>query len=132
MNMPTSLKQTGFALFEVLISILLLSFGLLGLVGLQARAVSISSDAQERNRAALLASEMASALWVAGSVTPDAATLAQWQSKVQSALPNGAGAVAVETLPTTGASANITITWKAPSRSSSDPDSGYQTRVIMP
>ena len=34
-------RQQGFALLEVLVSILIFSFGVLGLVGLQARAISL-------------------------------------------------------------------------------------------
>lgn len=51
-------SQTGLSLIEVMISILIFSIGILGLVGLQARAVQFSSDSEDRNRAALLADEL--------------------------------------------------------------------------
>ena len=50
----------GFALLEALVALLLFSIGILGLLGLQARAISSESDAQDRNRAALIADRCAS------------------------------------------------------------------------
>ena len=57
----------GFALLEVLVALLLFSFGILGLLGLQARAVSSESDAQDRNRAALIADRCASQMQLQAS-----------------------------------------------------------------
>jgi len=51
--------QRGFSLIEALVSILLLSFGLLALAGLQLRVLSDSSGASSQNIAARLAGEMA-------------------------------------------------------------------------
>ena len=59
-SMRGNLPQQGFALLEVLVSILIFSFGVLGLDRLQARAITLSTDAEDRNRAALLASDIAS------------------------------------------------------------------------
>jgi type IV pilus assembly protein PilV len=42
-------------LLEALIAILIFSFGILGLVGLQANAINLSTDAKYRADAALLA-----------------------------------------------------------------------------
>ena len=42
------------------------SVGLLGLIGLQARAVNFSVNAEDRNRAALFANDVASGMWLAG------------------------------------------------------------------
>lgn len=122
-------KSGGFALLEVMVSVLILAFGLIGLAGLQARAISLSSDAQDRNHAALLANELASAMWVAGAPTVDTATLAAWQAKVQGALPAGQGVYA--SVPADN-SASISITWKAPTRPTAEAPSHYETRVVMP
>ena len=46
------------ALIEVLVSILIFSFGVLGLIGLEASAINYSVDAEDRSRAALFASEI--------------------------------------------------------------------------
>ncbi|MCL2524751.1 MAG: fimbrial assembly protein [Betaproteobacteria bacterium] len=118
-------------LIEVLVALILFSIGLLGFVALQARAITISSDAQDRNRAALLANEMASAMWISGSTKVDGSVLSAWQTKVADmqagGLPNGNGSVTA-----TNQSAVITIQWKAPARRESDQASRYTTSVVLP
>ncbi len=51
--------QQGFSLLEVLISIIILSFGLLGMVGLQAAALQANRDARVQSSALGLARELA-------------------------------------------------------------------------
>lgn len=126
--------EAGIALLEVLIAILVFSFGVLGLVGLQARAISFSVDAADRNRAALLANEIASTMWLGNSVTVASGPLAAWKARVADSssggLPNGVGSVAAVSGTTN--SADIKITWKAPSRSDTETDSQLTTRVTLP
>ena len=120
-----SSHQHDAALLEVLISILMFSFGILGLIGLQARAIGFSLNAEDRNRAALLADDVASLMWLNNSVTVPAADLTAWQVRVanQSAggLPNGLGTETAVAGTTT--SADIEITWRKPSSPASEPDS---------
>lgn len=52
-------KQSGSSLIEVLVSILLMSFGLMGLAGMQAYAITAQKNATNRAIAASLANEMA-------------------------------------------------------------------------
>lgn len=124
-------RQPGFALLEVLVSILIFSFGVLGLVGLQARAISLSTDAEDRNRAALLASDIASAMWLGKSVSVDTSAGSAWQKRVadqaNGGLPNGS----VTVTPVGTNSATIVIAWKAPSRTDSD-GSTFSTQVTLP
>ncbi|MDI3381098.1 type IV pilus modification protein PilV [Xenophilus aerolatus] len=129
----------GFALLEVLVSILLLSFGILGIVGLQARAINFSVDAEDRNRAALLANEVATDMWVYRSVTIPATLLAAWQTKVGTptagGLPSGSGTVTP--VPGSSNSADITITWLAPNHTTDAGNAGnagsrFSTRVTLP
>ncbi|MEI8171278.1 MAG: type IV pilus modification protein PilV [Rhodoferax sp.] len=56
-------QQTGSMLIEVLIAILIFSIGILGIVGLQASAVTASTDARYRSEAALLANELIGRMW---------------------------------------------------------------------
>jgi type IV pilus assembly protein PilV len=125
--------QGGVALLEVLVSILLFSLGILGLIGLQARAISTSIDSEDRNRAALLANEVASSMWMNRSATVPAGVLTAWQTRVGAAteggLPGGLGSVT----PVAGVpnSADIRITWRPPSRPTSEPDSVLTTRVTI-
>lgn len=64
--------QAGVALIEALISILIFSFGVLGLVGLEASAINFSVDAEDRSRATVLANDIVSTMWLnLGSTTFD-------------------------------------------------------------
>lgn len=56
--------QHGMALLEALIAILVLSFGILGLVGLQATAVSASADARYRSEASYFIDQLIGAMQV--------------------------------------------------------------------
>lgn len=123
--------QVGVALLEVLVSLLLFSFGVLGLIGLQARAVTFSVDAEDRNRAALLANEIATTMWLNKSVTVVTGTGSPWQTRVsdpsKDGLPNGVVSVTA----VSANSADITITWRPPQRASTD-SSQLTTRVTLP
>jgi type IV pilus assembly protein PilV len=131
LTMPRTLRKThGFTLIEVLVVMALFSFGLLGLVGLQAKAVQYSVGAEDSSRAALLANEIVSTMWGARSVTLPTATITAWQTRVAdprvNGLPNGAGAIAV-----TSNVATVTITWRGPSEPSSASHQ-YVTQVLIP
>jgi type IV pilus assembly protein PilV len=52
-------RHAGFTLVEVLVSIVVLSFGLLGMVGLQAASLQANRDARLQSVASLLARELA-------------------------------------------------------------------------
>ncbi|RST56094.1 type IV pilus modification protein PilV [Variovorax sp. MHTC-1] len=124
---PAAHSQAGIALIEVLVSILLFSLGILGLIGLQARAINFSVDAEDRNRAALLADELASTMWLNKTVDLPSAEKEKWEDKVESALP-GASA----TVTPNGGTATISISWRAPSRAASAADSRLTTQVVLP
>ena len=122
--------QGGALLVEALIVILMFSFGLLAIVGLQAKATQVALAAEDANRAALLAGEMSATMWAQRSVTVDDDKLEAWQDKVASptdgGLPNGVGEVSVE-----GDLATITITWKHPAAAESEPSAVYTTNVLI-
>jgi type IV pilus modification protein PilV len=52
-------RATGFSLIEVLVAIVVLSFGMLGMVGLQAASPQTNRDARMQSTAVVLAREMA-------------------------------------------------------------------------
>lgn len=63
-ELPTRLtRQRGALLLEALIGILIFALGILGLVGLQARALGYASDAQYRAEAVYLANSYISKIW---------------------------------------------------------------------
>jgi type IV pilus assembly protein PilV len=132
MNKITSHRRaaSGISLIEVLVVLVLFSFGLIGMVGLQARALQTSVGAEDSARAALLANDMASRMWGARSVTLDAAVVEVWNDRVadqtQGGLPNGEGTVTVA-----GNVATIRVTWRAPHEPSTA-GHVYQTQVQMP
>lgn len=125
--------QKGVALLEVLVSVLIFSIGLLGLLGLQARAVSLSVDAEDRNRAALLANEIATTMWISRSVAIVTGAGSPWQTRVADAKKDGLanGVVTVTPVAGTTNSADILISWKPPSHGS-DAGSVLRTRVVLP
>ena len=122
--------QRGALLVEALIVILIFSFGLLAVVGLQAKATQVAVGAEDANRAALLASEIAAEMWAQRSVTVGDDKLEAWQDKVASptdgGLPNGEGNVSVQ-----GDLATVTITWKHPAATESEPSAVYTTNVLI-
>jgi len=127
MNHPSQRRQRGMTLIEVLVAILIFSFGLLGFVGLQARAIQFSMSAEDSSRAALLANELATTMISQQTLTPN---LTAWQAHVADpttgGLPSGAGTSVV-----TGNTALITITWTPTSAASGAASNKYVTEVIL-
>ena len=124
-------RARGFTLIEELVAIVLMSFGLLGLVSLQARAVQYSVSAEDSQRAALLANEIATRMWGANTVTLDQTTVIDpWAARVADAaasgLPNGVGTVTVA-----GNVARIVVQWRPPRAAVGD-ENRYQTDVVIP
>jgi len=62
-------RQHGSFLLEALISVLIVAFGVLGLIGLQARAIQNVDDAQYRGEAAFMANALIGQMWVADQKT---------------------------------------------------------------
>lgn len=60
---PSRDTQRGGFLLEALIAILIFSFGILGIVGLQAQSIRHVNDAQYRSEAIYLANSLVSSMW---------------------------------------------------------------------
>lgn len=122
-------RLRGFSMIEVLVVIVLFSFALIGLIGLQARAVQTSVAGEDANRAALLANDLASAMWTRSNVNLPAADITAWNAVVADptgrGLPNGVGTVAVA-----AGIATITVTWRAPHEPAGTVHN-YTTQVAM-
>lgn len=127
-------RVRGVSLIEVLVALLLFSFGVLGFVGLQARATSYSMDAEDRARAALLADELVSEMWMAGTAALPEATITAWTDKVKDTSNSGL-TVPEDADPTVVTDASgvttITISWKAPYKDSAAPLSQLVTSVSI-
>ena len=135
-------RQAGLTLIEVLVAILIFSFGLLGFVGLQARAIQFSVGAEDSNRASMLANEMATQMVLLQSANVSdpavAAEIVKWQARAASSstlgLPNAdAVASSVANSTGTGNTATLTITWRANSVASAAPNAlnRYVTQVVQ-
>ena len=126
--------QRGVALIEALVSILIFSFGVLGLIGLQANAINFSENAEDRIRASVFANEISSSMWLAGSVTVPAAQFTTWQTQIadptHTGLPNGT--VTITPTAATTNSADIVITWKPHTDTAATQTRQFTTRVILP
>ena len=59
MRLPTIKSVAGFSMIEVLITIVILMFGLLALAGLQGRAVTAQMESYQRSQALILLKDMA-------------------------------------------------------------------------
>jgi type IV pilus assembly protein PilV len=129
---PRIARAQGMALLECLMALLIFSVGLLGLLGLEARVMNISTDSENRNRAAMLASEVASAMWLNNTVDPANPAIiaagANAANQTQGGLPGGV--VTVAQIGTTNA-ADITVTWQEISDVAGS-GSTLTTRVILP
>jgi type IV pilus assembly protein PilV len=61
--------QTGAYLLEALVGILIFSFGILGIVGLQAQAIRFTNDSEYRAEAVYLANALISEMWTVNRAT---------------------------------------------------------------
>jgi len=122
----------GMSMIEVLVAIVLISFGILGLVSLQARAVQFSVSAEDSQRAALLAGELATTMWGANTVSLDADVIDAWADRVAdpsiAGLPNATGTVDVDA---SGDIARITVQWRA-NHAATGQENRYVTDVVIP
>ena len=74
MNRLANSKQTGYLMIEVLITMFILAVGLLGVVGLQARAEQAETDSYQRTQALILAQDIADRISANRTVAFDTST----------------------------------------------------------
>jgi type IV pilus assembly protein PilV len=109
----------GITLIEVLVAMTIFAFGVLGMLGMQARAIAYFSDAKYRTDATLLSDALINDIWVnranmatyayAGGAVP--AQLQPWLNEVQATLPNANATVTVTPATST---VQVTVTWQPP------------------
>jgi type IV pilus assembly protein PilV len=102
----------GMTLVELMVAMMVMTIGIVGLVAMMARASQAAAGADDNQRAALLAGELANDMWIYNSLNPP--TLAAWQTRIKTPAQSGLlGANGAVTLPEPNV-ARITITWTAP------------------
>ena len=116
MNSSNS-TQKGVMLLEALVAILLVSFGILGLVGLWAVSLKNVSETKYRTDASFLANEMIGQMWLdRANLTTSYSAPTNWTTRVAATLPAGTGTVVVAVDPdvTPQLRATVTVRWKLP------------------
>lgn len=104
----------GMTLIELMVAMLIMTIGMVGLVGIMARASQASSGADENQRAATLAADLANDMWLYNNRNPP--TIAAWTQRVaNSGLVGAVGAVTDAPTATLANTKRITIRWKTPS-----------------
>ncbi len=120
-------KQQGFSLLEVLITMLIVSFGLLGIAGIIVTSLKNNQSSYARSQASLMVNDIidrmrANRSGAEASPSPynltltaapagaDIATddLTQWRAALASNLPSGTGSVAVDD---TTKKVTVTVQW---------------------
>lgn len=123
--------QRGIAIIELMVGVLIISFGLLGLITLQGRALQASVGSEDSQRAALLASELVSTMINQNTVALPAAVVDAWNARVAdpttAGLPNGVGTVT----PVNANEARVTVTWR-PVNAPAGATNRYVTDVVIP
>ncbi len=125
--------QRGYIMFEVLISVLVISVGFIGLAGMQVGGLAAANDSLFRSKAVYLTYQMADRVRanIPGAVAGNynnltglgtdpgcvttgctasqmaATDFAEWAAEVAAALPTGVGAVCIDSTPDDGTSAAI-------------------------
>ena len=119
-------KQNGFSMLEALVTLLIVSLGLLGIAGIIANSLKVNQGAQIRSQASLLANDIIESMRAKRTTaekTPAAYTLGdcdtipavdpiaqadltQWCAALDAALPAGTGSVALA-----ANMATVTVQW---------------------
>lgn len=115
-------RQSGVALLEALVGILIFSIGILALMGLQAQSIRNTVEAKYRNEAAYLANQIIGQMWVdranlanydtGGGANPN---MENWRTRVAATLPRVVvGGLNSPTIDIAANQATVTVFWQMP------------------
>lgn len=115
-------RQSGVALLEALVGILIFSIGILAIMALQAEAIRNTVEARYRNEAAYLANQVIGQMWVdqanLSAYDTGAGTngnMTAWRTRVADRLPGiTIGGTNSPEIEVAGSQVTITIFWKLP------------------
>ena len=115
-------KQTGMAILENMIAILIFSFGILGIVGLLAASMKNTASSKYRNDASMLANQIAGRMWTSDKSntslktnfeSPSGTNFVEWKTSVASVLPGVAANQPTIQIDASNV-ATVTVRWQAP------------------
>ena len=121
--------QAGIMLLEAMIAILIFSFGILAIVGLQARAMQDMGQAKYRSDAAFLANQLIADIWTnAKNVTSYQwsgtggvpAPLANWVARIDATLPGASTNRPTVAYDAATKQVTITVKWMTPAEHSAN------------
>ena len=115
-------SQSGVALLEALVGILIFSIGILALMGLQAQSIRNTVEAKYRNEAAYLANQVIGQMWVDRANLPNYDTgagtspqMLAWRTQVANTLPLVVvGGANSPTIVVAGNQVTVTVFWQMP------------------
>ena len=120
--------QRGVALIEVMVGLLIFLVGVLGIIGLQAKAIQITVQAEDRSRAALLANDLVAQMWAKRSTDLPEKDVSDWKARVAASLPAASASVG-----SASGVATVKIEWKSPKAVKADAAANqYTTQVALP
>jgi len=130
-------SQSGVALLEALLGILLFSIGILAVVGLQAVAVRTVAESQYRMEAGFLANDVVAQMWTnRGNLAlyeysggAPGAILAPWVNKVEGKLPGAVKnppSIAID-----GPVVTVTIFWQHPEEAALSPTPPPHSHTVV-
>ncbi|MEP7155321.1 MAG: pilus assembly protein PilV [Betaproteobacteria bacterium] len=127
--MTNRARQSGVMLIEALVGMLIFLIGVLALMGMQAAALSNTTQAKYRSDAALFAGQIVSQMWsdpanipsyayLTGGTSPNA-NVNVWVARISNTLPGTTAAVnppviRVSALVNGGYDIDVTVRWQAP------------------
>ena len=126
------IASQGVAMIDALVAMLIFSLGVLALVGMQGTMIRAQTDSKARADAAYLASEVVGKMWsdllnianYNGTSCAQQTRCKEWQDKVASVLPSGAGTISIDTATN---DVTITLTWRSTDQTSHQ----YVTRTTI-
>jgi len=120
--------QRGVALIEVMVGLLIFLIGVLGIIGLQAKAIQFTVQAEDRSRAALLANDLVAQMWAKRSTDLPEKDVSDWKARVAASLPAASASVG-----SANGVATVKIEWKSPKAVKADAAANqYITQVALP
>lgn len=137
-------RQKGSFLLEALIAILIVAFGLLGLAGLQARALQQVDDAQFRSEAVFMTNTLIGQMWTSpmatldadfGSVPGTGTRYIEFRNWITQRLPGASGRVPDVVFtprpPGTATDVTITVYWKPPGELAASAEHRFQATATI-